>query len=309
MNIESLETFLLLANNHSFSKTAEMQHIVQSTVSARITELERYYGKRLFIRSNRQVSLSQEGLLFLPYAQRMVELIKESQNRIEATDFYKTYLSVGSLDMVWRHTLGDVAQQFMRQNPEVALRVITSYSDDVTQLLIDKTIDIGLLATAPRNTRFSVSPMIEDEIIFAASPKLAISRESSVSVSDLRELPLIYSDLSRDFSLWVEKNLHQSHHFRINIDIVSLMIPFLLRGVGPGFIIKSLVQNELDSGQLVAIPVRCETPLPPWIIYAAFEKGNQNADTIRKFLSLFPPVSSQPQNVDRVRGISFCGSV
>lgn len=40
MNIESLETFVLLAENGNFTKTAEVQFLVQSTVSNRINELE-----------------------------------------------------------------------------------------------------------------------------------------------------------------------------------------------------------------------------------------------------------------------------
>lgn len=42
MNIEAIETFILLAENEKFTKTAEIQYLVQSTVFNRINELEKY---------------------------------------------------------------------------------------------------------------------------------------------------------------------------------------------------------------------------------------------------------------------------
>jgi DNA-binding transcriptional LysR family regulator len=64
MNIESLETFVLLSENGNFTKTAEMQYLVQSTVSNRINELEKYVGKELFIRNNKNVKLTKSGEAF-----------------------------------------------------------------------------------------------------------------------------------------------------------------------------------------------------------------------------------------------------
>ena len=287
VNLESFETFLILANNHSFSKTAEIQHIVQSTVRSRIKELERYCGKRLFLRNNRQVELSLEGQLFLPYVQRILALANESKNRIGASTFYQTYLSVGSVDMIWRHTLSQVMNHFLQLNPDIALRVVTSYSDDITQLLIDNMIDIGFIAVAPKSARFSVLPVFNDEVVFVASPSLSISKESTINIHALNNTTLIYTDLSRDFSLWAAKYLHTAHRFRIKIDIVSLTIPFLVQGIAPGFIIKSLVQNELQSGQLVSIPIVCEEPPPVWTIYAVFDKSKHKDNAILKLLSLF----------------------
>ena len=53
MEVDILRTFVMLTKNKNFSKTAEMQNLVQSTVTNRIKELEKELGKQLFIRNKK----------------------------------------------------------------------------------------------------------------------------------------------------------------------------------------------------------------------------------------------------------------
>ena len=68
MNIEYLKTFVLLAENGSFSKTAKEQVLVQSTVSSRISELEKEIGQKLFVRNKNYSELTLAGKALLEYA-------------------------------------------------------------------------------------------------------------------------------------------------------------------------------------------------------------------------------------------------
>lgn len=45
MNIETLKTFMILVKAGSFSKTAEIFHVTQSTISSRINDLEKNWEK------------------------------------------------------------------------------------------------------------------------------------------------------------------------------------------------------------------------------------------------------------------------
>ena len=72
MDTETLRTMLLLARTRNFSQTAGLMNVVQSTVSARIAELEHAVGRKLFLRSNRAVSLTESGRFLLYYAGKVV---------------------------------------------------------------------------------------------------------------------------------------------------------------------------------------------------------------------------------------------
>lgn len=50
--------------------------IAQSTVTNRISELEKEVGKRLFSRGSKTVTLTEEGKIFLKYAERIMSFRK-----------------------------------------------------------------------------------------------------------------------------------------------------------------------------------------------------------------------------------------
>ena len=74
MNSEGIRTFIMLSKLKNFTRTAERMYVAQSTVTNRIAELENETGKKLFVRRQGGVELTEEGKLFLSYAQRIYEL-------------------------------------------------------------------------------------------------------------------------------------------------------------------------------------------------------------------------------------------
>ena len=84
MDFQMLQTFQVLARCCSFSQTANELYITQSAVTKRIAELENELGRKLFNRNKRSVKLTGYGIVFLGYADRILELgrasIKEMDN-------------------------------------------------------------------------------------------------------------------------------------------------------------------------------------------------------------------------------------
>ncbi|MGO4370923.1 LysR family transcriptional regulator [Paenibacillus sp. 2TAB19] len=63
MDMSQLEAFLAVSQTLNFTKASEHLHISQSAVTARIKALESAVGKPLFLRDNRNVSLTQAGVM------------------------------------------------------------------------------------------------------------------------------------------------------------------------------------------------------------------------------------------------------
>ena len=84
MNTEELKTFIFLAKVKNFTLAAEKLLIAQSTVTNRISELEKEVGKRLFSRGSKTVTLTEAGEIFLRYAERILELQDTSIEEIDA---------------------------------------------------------------------------------------------------------------------------------------------------------------------------------------------------------------------------------
>lgn len=82
MNTSQLECFVETATELSFSKAAAKLHVSQPTVSHQVRALEDELGAELLTRSTRTVRLTEEGFVFLGYAQQMLELAARSRRQL-----------------------------------------------------------------------------------------------------------------------------------------------------------------------------------------------------------------------------------
>ena len=81
MNTAQLECFVQVALSLSFRRAAEELHLSQPTVSKQVASLERELGGALFVRSTRQVLLTQLGEAFLQDAQEILQLAYAAEER------------------------------------------------------------------------------------------------------------------------------------------------------------------------------------------------------------------------------------
>jgi LysR family transcriptional regulator, flagellar master operon regulator len=101
-------------------------HISQSAVTARIKALESSIGKILFSRDNRNLSLTQAGIAFLPYAERMLRLFDES--KLSLSEQFDDYIVLSGPEAVWHYQYLDHILSFRRTHPKVAIKFL-SYID------------------------------------------------------------------------------------------------------------------------------------------------------------------------------------
>ncbi|MGN0488515.1 MAG: LysR family transcriptional regulator [Ruminococcus sp.] len=73
-----LKCFIAVARTLSFSEAARRNYVSQSTVSRYIKDLEKEFGVKLFERTRREVTLTNEGKLLLPYAQDIIDTINKA---------------------------------------------------------------------------------------------------------------------------------------------------------------------------------------------------------------------------------------
>ena len=79
MEFRVLQYFLAVAREQSISGAAEVLHLSQPTLSRQLKDLEEELGKRLFIRGNRKITLTEEGMLLRKRAEEITELMRKQK--------------------------------------------------------------------------------------------------------------------------------------------------------------------------------------------------------------------------------------
>ena len=285
MNIESLETFVFLAESGNFTKTAEMQYLVQSTVSNRINELEKYIGKELFIRNNKNVKLTTSGEAFLPYAKRMLMLKKDGIVKARSVGIYEDRLALGLVDSIYKGIISPIIKEYFLTFNSIAIKLKVNHSEEIIKLLSDGILDIGFVYTKFKSSKFEIIDFLEDEIILVTSNKNKTIIEPEISYEYLITIPLLYADLGEDFFKWLSKLYGDSPLLKLSVDEISYVIDFVKEGFGCAFVTKSSVIKELESGKLIHIRIKDSIP-PSRQIYMLINKTKKDSISIRNWLSM-----------------------
>lgn len=81
-----LQYFLAVTREQSISGAAESLHLSQPTLSRQLKDLEDELGKQLFIRGNRKITLTEEGMILRKRASEVIDLINKTEHEISITD-------------------------------------------------------------------------------------------------------------------------------------------------------------------------------------------------------------------------------
>lgn len=146
MELRVLKYFLTVAREESITKAAELLYITQPTLSRQIAELEEEVGTTLFVRSNRNVTLTDAGILFRRRVEEMIgleEKIKEEfggeEKQLGGT------VSIGMAEALSANIVADVIKIFRNKYPSVKFELFTAMADQVQDRIDRGTLDVGFL--------------------------------------------------------------------------------------------------------------------------------------------------------------------
>lgn len=79
MELRVLNYFLAIAREENFTRAAEQLHVTQPTLSRQIADLEEELGVKLFIRSNHNIVLTEDGMILKRRAQEILSLAEKNK--------------------------------------------------------------------------------------------------------------------------------------------------------------------------------------------------------------------------------------
>ena len=273
---------MTLAETNNFSKSAKKLNIVQSTVSNRIQELEKYLQINLFERTNKTVSLTQAGLNFLPYAQRLIAIEEEGLSTIHRIN-YKNTLNIGVVHSLYFRYVKNTTKKFMKEHDDTAIKININHSNIILEMLTDNLIDIGLVYIHPKSTKLICAATIKDEIILVTKNSKNFLNE--INLEDLNTLNLLWVDLGNGFNEWLEEQLNKKIDYRLYVDQMLEIVDYLKEGFGYAFMLKSLAENSIKSGELKEVIIR-NTPSYSVVGYVVVDKTKLKKEQVASFIEL-----------------------
>lgn len=213
MNIQQMKYVVAIANNGSFREAAKKLFITQPSLSNGIRELEEKLGVTLFIRTNKGASLTEEGLEFLEYAEKILTQIELMESRYQEVTTNERF-SVSSqhydfLGEVMAKVIGKFKEQYknFRLFETTTLKVIEdvkSFHSELGVIYLNEQNQVGILRHLEQaNLSYEVIGYFETHIFLGKNHPLA--KKESIELEELCCYPQVrFTQEGSNFSYFSE---------------------------------------------------------------------------------------------------------
>ena len=272
MNTEELKTFIFLSKVKNFTLAAEQLFIAQSTVTNRISELEKEVGKKLFTRGSKTVALTEAGQIFLRYAERILELQNTSVDEIHALSSHSRKFSIGAINATYEIYVKPLIDECLKDNAVTSVKVMLGHSLDLIQQLQDNMLDMVFSAVPLKRVGFVCEVYDVDRVVLVCG-KGKNEYPHGICKQQLSKLPYLMCDFTlSEAGVFIRSLFPKNHIFRLDVDNSSKLLPYLENGLGYSFLPYKLIKDRLESGALEEVSLKDFTA-PKVTTYLIYRQG------------------------------------
>jgi len=258
VELSQLETFLAVAEEHSFSRAAVRLHRTQPAISQVIRKLEVAVGETLFDRAARDGSLTAAGELLKDYALRMLALRREASSAMdELKSLERGQLQLAANEYTCMYLL-QVIDAFRREFPHVNVTVHRTLASRIPEGLNLRTFEIGVVSFRPDPVHFRTIAVYGDSLAFIVSPTHRLAGAHRVSINELGKENFIAHHVASPLRRKVIEAFQRYRtplNMGIELPTIEAIKRFVAMGNGVALVPNLSVARELETGDLVRVSV------------------------------------------------------
>ena len=214
MKFRVLQYFLAIAREETISQAAESLHITQPTLSRQMKGLEEQLGKQLFIRGNRKINLTEEGILLRQRAEEIISLVEKTESEIMHSDItISGDIYIGSGETEGMRILAKVIDTCHKEYPKIKFHLYSGNSQDVVEKIENGLIDFGVLIEPADISKYDfIKIPVKDKWGVLMRKDSPIASLKSITADTLKKLPLICSSqeiVKNEISGWLNDDYNK----------------------------------------------------------------------------------------------------
>ena len=255
--LNSISLFIKAAQYRSFSKVARQRGMSPSSVSRAISQLEENLGTRLFNRTTRKITLTEEGIAFYEHCDRILAELENAELELSRSRSHPS----GTLRLDLNVSLGHLhivpaLPQLLKSYPDLKLDV--SLSDRKVNLVesgIDAVVRVGSIA----DSQLIMRRLATVRFVVCAAPKyldLYGIPQTPQELLDHNCINFVYPQTRRVFE-WIftvnKQTLRLPVQGNLNIDNAEAHVEAAIAGAGIIQELKFIVAPAIDRGKLIPI--------------------------------------------------------
>jgi len=254
MQYDALKTFITLVEVNNFTKTSEILHISQPSVSLHIKNLEQELQTTLFIRSPKSVQITPTGEILYNRAKQMMAIAEQAKEEILAYHHeIQGTLIIGASFTIGEYILPPIIASLQKQFPQLELQIIIGNTKEIIQYTKLLQVDIGLIEGQAHDHELIIKPFMQDELFIVSASNHPLVKEPTITVENLQQQNWVAREEGSGTRYYLD------HLFRANgLQVHSLLTvssnqgvkESVIQGLGLSLLSTSVIERELKSGDI-----------------------------------------------------------
>jgi|SRR5271157_2140718 len=259
MELYSLQVFLTVATEKSFSRAAEKLLRTQPAVSLALQRLEQELGEKLIDRSGKDLILTDAGHTVLDYARRFQSLHQELENALaELRDNSAGCLTIGANESTTLYLLRHI-ERYRELYPKVKVEIRRSLSSKIPSELLDGNLELGVISYEPADERLKSKTIYNDALAFVVSPRHRLASRKTVSIVELGAENFIAHNVVSPYREVVLREF-QGHkvplHMNVEMPTIESIRKLVQSNFGVAFLPRMCVEQEIEQKMLCEVRVK-----------------------------------------------------
>lgn len=257
MTIRHLRIFITIVECKTMRKAAEKLYISQPAVSQAISELEKYYGVKLFERLSQRLYITEAGETLLSYARHIVSSFEDMESAMfDASS--KMTIKIGGSVSIGTTMLIDIVKKFEEEIPGIDVRVTVNNTSTIENKVCLSELDLAIVEGCLQSDEIIQIPVYNDELVMVVGKDHSFWDRQCISISELHNQDVISreegsANRNQFEQLLIENKIKINKKWSCtNTEAIKNLVK---DGKGIAIISKLLIKKEIEEKKLRIVNV------------------------------------------------------
>jgi len=283
INLRQIEIFKALIEHGTVSRAAEVLYISQPAASKLLMQLEEDNKLKLFDRHKGRLTPTKQALRLYEEIGRIFAGVRQVESAI---DFIKredqSRLVMGVIPALAGAFVRRTTMNFLSRNPNVFCYIESTGSQWITDHVVTRTIDVGIVSSRMENPYIATEPLLEHPLVCILPPGHPLSEKKVLQPKDFENVPFI-SFKADSYTGQKIGQIFEKYSVTANLVLTADASPTVCEFVAAGLGV-SIVHPLFIAGMEDRLTVRPFEPATPFDFLICYARDARNAELISKFV-------------------------
>ncbi|MGF0040426.1 LysR substrate-binding domain-containing protein [Peptoniphilaceae bacterium SGI.131] len=261
MDLEKLESFIMLARVKNFTEAADNLYISQPALSKRIRSLEAELRVPLFNRIGKKTFLTSEGEYFYKYAKNTVasyNLLLEHISQLRNLE--KGTLKFGATNFIGVYLMPQIILEFTKKYPNIDIQMTINSSKNIISLLENNELEFIFISDyiLDENNQFVSRKLTSDRLKLIVSKDNPLANKTLCSIEEIEGQKYITKGGKSSQTKFLSKIFDKAGYELSNKLIINnqeAIKEAVCQNIGFGIMSEKAVEKELRDGSIKTLEI------------------------------------------------------